>query len=149
MKPALFALSALSIGGPAISVPALAADTIQPGYWEARDEVLSPIHTTKTERRCITPHDVDKFMSCHINHIYQCVCPEQTAAGGVVAFKGQCVDKKGRKVGISGHGAYTPTSLTMTADVTFRLLGIPMSGEARTEAHRLGDACPQAAPAAR
>ena len=126
--------------------PARAAETIQPGYWEARDEVISPIHTSKVERRCITPREVDKFMSCHINHIYQCICPEQTARDGVVAFKGGCVDKKGHKVGISGRGAYTPTTLTMTADFTFRLFGIPMSGEARTDARRIGDVCPAGAP---
>ena len=125
-----------------LPLAAHAAETIQPGYWEARDEVISPIHSAKTERRCVTPREVDKFMSCHINHIYQCVCPEQTARDGVVMFKGECVDKKGRRVGISGRGNYTPTTLTMTADVTFRLLGIPMSGEARTDAHRIGDICP-------
>ena len=122
-----------------------AAETIRPGYWEAHDEVLSPIRTSKTERRCITPHDVDKFMACHINHIYQCVCPEQTARDGVVSFKGQCVDKKGRQVGISGNGTYTPTTLTMNARVTFRLLGIPLTGEARTDARRIGDVCPAGA----
>lgn len=129
-----------------LPLTAWAAETIQPGYWEAKDEVVSPIHTSKVERRCITSREVDKFMSCHINHIYQCVCPEQTARDGVVAFKGECVDKKGHKVGISGRGAYTPTTLTMTADFTFRLLGIPMSGEARTDARRIGDVCPAGTP---
>jgi hypothetical protein len=33
----------------------------------------------------------------------------------------------------------------MTADVTFRLAGIPISAEATTDAHRIGDACPQEA----
>ena len=136
--------AALALFG--LSVPASAADTIRPGYWEARDEVVSPIQTSTTDRRCITPRDVDKFMSCHINHIYQCVCPDHSARDGVVRFKGQCVDKKGRKVGISGRGAYTQATLTMTADFTFRLLGIPMSGEARTDARRIGDVCPKGAP---
>jgi len=136
--PLVFALT----GGVA---PARSADSVTPGYWEAREEVLSPIHSLKVERRCITPQQVSRFMGCYINHHYQCTCPEQSAHDGVVVFKGHCVDNKGRRVGVEGRGTYTPTTLRMDAHVAFRLLGIPLSGEATTDAHRLGDVCPPGA----
>lgn len=121
---------------------ARAADTIRPGYWELVNRVLSPIQTTSTDRRCVAPKDIAKFMSCHINHHYECVCPEQSAAGGVISFRGECVSDKGEKVRIAGHGAYTETTLSMTAAANIRLLGIPMTFKASTDARRIADACP-------
>ncbi len=131
---------ALSIIG--FGLIAHAEDTVRPGYWEAVDRVVSPIQTSKVERRCVTRAQVARFMSCYINHHYTCVCPEQSYADGRIAFKGVCTDKKGAKVKVSGHGTYSETTLNMTADFTFKLFGIPMSGEANTQARRLGDSCP-------
>ena len=128
----------------AATTGARAADTIRPGYWESVNRVNSPIQSTTIDRRCIAAKDIAKFLSCHINHHYQCVCPEQTAAGGQISFRGQCVDNKGQKVAISGHGAYTQTSLQMTADVTFKVLGIPIAANASTDARRIADVCPVA-----
>jgi hypothetical protein len=140
MNPAKF-LSILAAAA-AFTGVARAEETIQPGYWESTDKVLSPIHSEKVERRCIAPKDVAKFMTCYINHHYTCQCPEQSYSGGKIDYRGQCVDSKGAKVGIVGHGTYTPTTLHMTAEVTFRIAGLPISGEASTDAHRLGDVCP-------
>jgi hypothetical protein len=126
----------------AASSAAGAAQTIQPGYWESIDRVLSPIHSTKVDRRCIAQKDVEKFMTCYINHHYSCVCSEQSYADGQIRYRGVCTDAKGAKVGIVGRGTYTPTTLHLTADVTFNLAGLPITGEASTDAHRLGDACP-------
>ncbi len=119
-----------------------AAELVQPGYWEATDKILSPIQSTKIERRCITPADVHKFMMGPSNHIYACTYPEQSAADGVIVFKGRCVDKKGRVVRIGGHGTYTATTLNLTADVAFTLFGLPIAARASTDAHRIGDVCP-------
>jgi len=119
-----------------------AAETIRPGYWESENRVLAPIQSATTDRRCIAAKDVAKFLGCHINHHYDCVCPEQSASGGRIDFRGQCIDKKGQKVEISGHGQYTASTLRMTADFTFKYLGLPISGSASTDAHRIGDDCP-------
>jgi hypothetical protein len=121
------------------------AHTILPGYWESVNKVVFPISKTTTDRRCITPKDVAKYLMGPSNHIYTCTYPTQSVGNGQVSFAGECVDKKGHRVQISGHGAYTETTLQMTADVTFRLAGIPISAEATTDAHRIGDACPQEA----
>jgi hypothetical protein len=126
----------------AITSVAHAEETIRPGYWEATDKVLSPIHSEKVERRCIAAKDVAKFMTCYINHHYSCQCPEQSYSGGRIQYRGVCVDSKGARVGIVGQGTYTETTLHMTAEVTFRIAGIPISGQASTDAHRLGDVCP-------
>jgi hypothetical protein len=122
---------------------ALAVDTIRPGYWESINKITTPITSTKTERRCITPQAVDKFMGCYINHHYTCVCPAQSYAGGRIAFHGDCVDAKRHHVLIDGDGAYTETTLQMTARGRYNVLGglsIPFS--ASTDAHRIGDICP-------
>ena len=43
---------------------------------------------------------------------------------------------------MSGAGTYTDTTLSMSADATFKMLGIPVSGKATIEARRLADTCP-------
>jgi hypothetical protein len=121
------------------------AETIQPGYWESTDRVLSPIRSTKVDRRCIAQKDVEKFMTCYINHHYSCVCPEQSYENGQIRYRGICTDAKGAKVGIVGRGTYTPTTLHLEADVTFHLAGIPITGQASTDAHRVADDCPAGA----
>lgn len=116
---------------------------VKPGYWETTSEVTSPIHTRSTERRCVTQDQVRKFMSCYINHHYDCACDNDDVSGGRVAFKGVCTEKKnGSKVRIEGSGRYTETTLAMNADARFRLLGLPVSGKASILAHRLGETCP-------
>lgn len=125
-----------------LSGPGRTSETIRPGYWEATEQVLSPIHTTKVERRCIAPQDVTRFMSCYINHHYSCRCPDQSYDGGHIRYRGICVDHKGAKVGVAGRGTYTPDTLHLTADVTFTLAGLPIEGRASTDAHRIGDICP-------
>ena len=122
-----------------VSTAVRAQDSILPGYWESTDR--SPVGV-KTERRCITPRDVAKFMMGPSNHIYTCTYPREAIGGGTIAFRGECVDRKGQRVQLSGHGVYTHTTFEMTADVTIRLIGIPLSLSASTEAHRLSDVCP-------
>ena len=138
MKRLLFTLAAVALGG-----PAAAASGVKPGYWETTSRVLSPIRSTDTERRCVTQDQVRKFMSCYINHHYDCVCAEDVVGDGKVMFKGECVERKsGAKVGVTGAGTYNDTSLTMSAAATFKLLGIPVAGKATIEAKRLSDTCP-------
>jgi hypothetical protein len=126
----------------ALACAARAQDRILPGYWESVERVTSPIPSEKTERRCITPRNISRFMSCYINHHYDCVCPEQSAGQGRITFRGECVDHKGQHVRIEGDGNFTPLSLHLSARATFKLLGIPIAADAVTDAKRLGDTCP-------
>jgi hypothetical protein len=135
-------LTALVLAAMAAS-PALAREPpIRPGYWESTNKLLSPIHTTSTERRCITPADVDKFMSGPSNRHYACSYPVNVIANGKITLKGACVSKKGRKVAVQGAGTYTPTSFTLTAEVATEFLGLDITGRASTEARRIADTCP-------
>ena len=144
LAPALIApaLIVLSVAGSA----AAAEPPIQPGCWESTNEVTSPIHSTTTTRRLISATDVDKFLGGPINHHYTCVYPTHRVHAGKMLMKGACTDNKGRKVAVDGKGSYTPTSFHVEADIATTLLGLPITGHATTDAHRLGDACP-AAPA--
>jgi hypothetical protein len=136
-RAALF-LAALFVAGPA----AAAAPLIQPGYWESTNKVLSPVRTSKTERRCITPADVEKFMSGPSNRHYKCAYPTNVMRDGQIRLKGSCVSKKGRKVQVQGSGTYSPTAFTLTADIATEFLGLDIAGKASTEARRIGDVCP-------
>lgn len=126
----------------AVAMPAAAAPTIQPGYWESTNRLLSPIRQTKTEKRCITPADVEKFMSGPSNRHYACTYPTKIFAGGKIRLKGSCVSKKGRKVLVQGAGSYTPTSFDLTAEIATEFLGLDIAGKASTEARRIADVCP-------
>jgi len=139
MTPRLILIAAFAAAAAGAARP---AETIRPGYWESTSRVHAVISESKVDRRCIAQKDVEKFMSCYINHHYSCVCPEQSYENGQIRYRGMCTDAKGAKVGIVGQGAYTPTTLHLDAEFTFRLAGIPIKGEASTDAHRIADECP-------
>jgi hypothetical protein len=130
----------------AIATAAGATETIQPGYWATTSSVSSIVHQTKSENRCITPKAVSKFAGCYINHHYTCTCPEQSNADGRIAFRGDCVDAKGRHVSIEGEGSYTSTTLQMSARGKFQYMGLNVPFDAHTDAHRIGDTCPSGSP---
>lgn len=133
--------AALAIAPPS---HAAAPTAIEPGYWESTNKLLSPIHQTTVEKRCITPADVDKFMAGPSNRHYACTYPTRVISGGVIRLKGVCVSKKGQKVSIQGSGVYTPSHFTLTADVATVFLGLDIIGRASTDARRIGDTCPPA-----
>ena len=144
-RPAILLLAGALAGlaaGPALG----AASPIQPGYWESTNRLLSPIKQTKTERRCITPADVDKFVSGPSNRHYACTYPTKVFAGGKITLKGTCVSKKGHKVAVQGAGSYTPTSFDLTAEIATVFLGLDIAGKASTEARRISDTCPPPEP---
>jgi hypothetical protein len=143
MKTLTPALLALALAAPAAAAMA-AEPIIEPGCWESTNKVTSPIRTTSTNQRMITPADVDRFLSGPINHHYTCDYPTHRVAQGKLVMKGVCTDSKGRQVKIATHGTYTRTSFHVEADFATRLLGIPMSGHGWTDAKRIGDACPAA-----
>lgn len=119
-----------------------AAPPIQTGYWESTNKLLSPIKQSKTEKRCITPADVDKFMAGPSNRHYACTYPTKLIANGKITLKGTCVSKKGRKLAVAGHGSYTPTSFNLQAEVATEFMGLDISGRASTEARKIADVCP-------
>lgn len=135
-------LASLALAAPAAAQPG-AQPPIQPGYWESTNRLLSPFRSEKTERRCITPADVDKFLAGPSNHHYDCSYPTHLVENGVIQMSGVCVEKKGgRRVKVSGEGWYRPTSFALSASIATHVLGLPINGRATTEAHRIADVCP-------
>jgi hypothetical protein len=130
----------------AVMAWASTVDTIRPGYWSTTNTVSTPVHRSKTENRCVTPDAIAKFTGCYINHHYKCTCPEQSNIAGKIVFHGDCVDAKGQHVLINGQGSYTATTLQMSADGQFSLMGMKVPFATHTDSHWLADTCPAGAP---
>ena len=127
----------------AAATPAAAQKAISPGYWETVSKVTSPFPAQKTERRCIQPDDVAKFMEGKINHIYKCTYPTKEIGAGKIRLQGTCATRDGPPVPISGSGTFTSDSMHLEARVSLQIGGgISIPARATTDARRLGDACP-------
>jgi hypothetical protein len=139
-------LLATALAAAALAAPALAGpEPINPGYWEAHTVFLGLI--SKTERWCVKPADISKFLAGPSNHIYKCTYPVNRAEDGVIHFDGSCVDKKGQVIKLRGDGAYTPTTVSMKASGSTKFLGVPVSGGASANARFLSSECPVGAKA--
>ena len=125
---------------------AAAQKAISPGYWETTSKVTGiPLVGPKTDRRCILPSDVAKFMEGRINHIYKCTYPTKEIGAGKIKLQGTCATKDGPPVPISGEGVYTADSMHVEARVVASLGGLNIPVHATTDAKRLGDTCPDPA----
>ena len=126
-----------------LTSPALAQDTtIQPGYWEVTNKVSAIVSQTKTERRCITPAEVSKFVMGPSNRHYKCDYPTRVFKDGKISLKGQCATKNGSKAALQATGTYSPTPFTLVADISTVYAGLPLSARATTTAKRISDTCP-------
>lgn len=133
----------------AVAAAAAAAPktSIEPGYWETVSQVVSPFPTSKTERRCIRPEDVEKVIAGSPNHNYTCTYPTKEIGGGKIRLAGSCKTKHDDPVPISTEGTYTADTLRMDAYVKAKVGGLPVPVHARTTAKRIGDDCPEPAAA--
>lgn len=121
---------------------AAAQGAISPGYWETISKSTSPVPTSKTERRCIKPQDVTKFMEGKVNHIYTCTYPTKEVGGGKIRLAGTCATRDGPAIPISSQGTFTSDTLHLEARISLQLGGLSIPVRARTDARRIGDACP-------
>lgn len=137
MKLAAPALVAL-----ALAVPAHAETPIAPGYWETTSQVISPIPTKKTEKRCIREEDVEKFIGGAPNRHYTCTYPTREISGGRIRLVGSCKTKNSAPVPVTGQGTYTRDSLRLDARIQAKLGGLTVPVHARTSGKRIADACP-------
>jgi hypothetical protein len=137
---AAFAAAAVLAGPTA----AAAQTTILPGYWETTSQILSPFPTSKTERRCIRPEDVEKVLAGSPNHNYTCTYPTREIGGGKIRLGGSCKTRDGEPVPVSSEGVYTSDSLRLDAYVRAKIGALSIPVHARTSGKRLGDICPTA-----
>ena len=137
MKPLVPLLAACA----ALAGPAAAQTAISPGYWELTNQVISPLPSKKTERRCIRPADVAKFMQGPENHIYRCSYPTKEVGGGRIRMSGTCASKD-RSFPASVEGQFTADSMRVDGRATVKLGGLSLGVHGRTTAKRLSDTCP-------
>ena len=131
-----------------LAAPAAAQEqTILPGYWDVTNKVSAIISQTKTEKRCITPAEVSKFVMGPSNRHYKCDYPTRVFKDGKIRLKGDCATKNGSKASIQATGAYSPTTFTMNAKISTTYAGVPLSANAITTAKRISETCPAAPPA--
>ena len=144
MRPLHLICAASALGLLAFGAVARAQNAISPGYWETTSKVTSPFPTHKTERRCIGPQDVAKFMEGQINHIYKCTYPKKVVADGHIQLAGSCKTRDGEPVPIEGTGSFTRDSMHVEARIQPKIGGLVVPIHAQTDARRLGDDCPAA-----
>ena len=145
IRNALLALIPASL---MLAAPAAAQEqTILPGYWDVTNKVSAIISQTKTEKRCITPSEVSKFVMGPSNRHYKCDYPTRVFKDGKIRLKGDCATKNGSKASVEATGTYSPTTFTMNAKISTTYAGVPLSGIATTTARRIRETCPAAAPA--
>ena len=141
-------LLALVPAGLLLAAPAQAQEqTILPGYWDVTNKVSAIISQTKSEKRCITPAEVSKFVMGPSNRHYKCDYPTRVFKNGKISLKGNCATKNGSKAAIQATGSYSPTTFNMEAKISTTYAGVPLSGTATTTAKRISETCP-GAPAA-
>lgn len=142
----LWILSALAAAGIATSAIGADTSTIRPGYWESTNKAQLVFTQTTVEKRCLTPKDVDKFLQGPSNRHYKCTYPYRQVGNGRLSFKGTCVDKRGRRVDVVANGSYSPDHFQITANLSGKLAGVPLSATFSTSARRIGDVCPPPPP---
>ena len=152
-KPALL-LAALTMAASAAAtstpVSAQGPYPINPGYWEAKTTFLGLI--SNTDRWCVKPKDIAKFLSGPSNHIYRCTYPINHVGEGRMHFDGTCIQTKHGQVRqtikLHGDGQYTPTTMHMTASGKMKFLGMPVQRRASpADAHFISETCPADAKA--
>lgn len=120
--------------------PPPAAEAIAPGYWEITERVMGI--STKTERRCIPPDQIEKFMQGPHNHNYACTYPVRVVTGGSLRLEGSCKSHHSAPVPVSGHGTFTAATFHMEARIMTHIAGMDLPVHASTDAHRISAECP-------
>jgi len=138
IRTALVSLVALC--GAAGSSAIAQEQTILPGYWSVTNRVA--VVAGKTEKRCITPSAVAKFVMGPSNRHYKGDYPTKIFKDGKITLKGTCATKNGHTARVDATGSYTPTTFKMTANVHTTLTGLPVSAKAVTDAKRISETCP-------
>ena len=129
-----------------LAAPVLAANTILPGYWESSNHTELLITQDSTDRKCITPAQVESYLTGPTNRHYSCTYDRRSVGGGAVQLAGQCIDKKGLRMDVAIAGTYTPESFHLKARLHTVFATLPIDGLASIDAHRISADCPSPQP---
>jgi hypothetical protein len=127
-------------------LPTLAAAQgypITPGYWEVATNWLGVVK--KTERYCVEPEAIPRFLGGPCNHIYHCSYPVQDFHDGKTRFEGD-IRGNDELYHVKGGGSYTATTMDMHATGAGHWRFVPIVGaQASMKAHFLAETCPSGA----
>jgi hypothetical protein len=113
---------------------------INPGFWEVTTNWMGLFD--KTERYCIAPKDIPRFLSGPCNHIYHCTYPVQHFADGRAFFEGD-IRGNDELYHVRGGGNYSPTTMTMHFSASGHWHILPIVGaNASVNAHFVSASCP-------
>jgi hypothetical protein len=113
---------------------------INPGYWEVTTNWLGLVK--KTERWCVQPKAIPRFLVGPCNHIYHCTYPVQEFADGHAHFDGY-IRGHDELYHVKGGGTYSPTTMDMKVSGSGHWHIVPIVGaSASLNAHFLAEACP-------
>jgi hypothetical protein len=112
---------------------------INPGFWEVTTNWLGLVN--KTERYCIAPKDMARFMSGPCNHIYHCDYPVQQFSNGHSHFEGD-IRGHDEDYHVTGGGAYSPTSLSMRSAISGHWHIVPVAGSITVNGRFVSTDCP-------
>jgi hypothetical protein len=134
-----FAASVLAL----VCLPAAALATtypINPGYWEVTTNWLGLI--TSTDRYCLEPGGITRFLAAPCNHIYHCDYPVQRIGDGKAYFEG-VISGRDELYNVHGGGTYTRTSVDMEVSGQGHWHVVPVTDARATMSARfLAEACP-------
>jgi hypothetical protein len=141
LAPALLALTTI-LGLSAASAGAQEDGPILPGYWESTSKVLSPLPSSKTERKCISARTINAYFTGPSNPHYTCHYDTRHVEDGRAELAGRCVDNNGLPSKVTVEGTYSPTSFSLKGrlQITIGGLGIPV--ETSIDATRISAECP-------
>ncbi|MFI4934813.1 MAG: DUF3617 domain-containing protein [Caulobacterales bacterium] len=116
---ALVALALPSAAGSQTTYP------VNPGYWEVKEKWLGLI--SRTERWCVEPKNITKFVAAPCNHIYHCTYPVQQMSDGKIYFEGEWRGHD-ELYKVKGRGSYTSTTLIINVSGSGHWHIVPVPG---------------------
>lgn len=125
----------------------IASTTLLPGLWEFQSSLAGM--SGKSETKCLTKAQVDRFLTDPSNRHYDCDVSEREVGAGKVRLKGVCANRKHaeQKIGVSLAGTYAPETFSLKGTALPRIFGgIEVPVAASVTAHRVSADCSAAPP---
>jgi hypothetical protein len=114
---------------------------INPGYWQVAYHWLLLSHT---DRYCVEPRNITRFMAAPCNHLYHCSYPVQQIEADRFHFAG-VIWRHDERYNVTGGGAYSPTTLRFSVTGMGHFHILPFAFSASLDGQYLGPDCPAGA----
>lgn len=111
---------------------------INPGYWQVAEHWLL---LNRTERYCVEPWNITRFMSAPCNHLYHCSYPVQRIEADRFHFSG-VIWRHDERYSVTGGGDYSPTTLRFSVTGMGHFHILPFAFSASLDGKYLGADCP-------